>query len=547
MFQLCTECRKAFDIGEDDLEKLQEPLGEKDPPGEGGGETTCSVALDEQAVGESDVDSDLRVAREERVVREGRTDSELAGDPAATGTSGLDAGPASKRARLETGSGSGSPRPSAITCSVCLGLLNESFIHDLSEAISQELARANYESLRTFRLAVSTPLSLILRRCGAVFYLSEKCEISEEPKPQEAFVKESLRHKLYAQLNTKLAPLASSVESPFQVIVKLDHSSSASECRLATETWPDAFRVGRRQRRKWWGKQKGEGSSNEADLAHINNVSLNRALSTATANDFEKGDFFSAAEPCTYSIEFNHSSIFVGGRYCKYSRDLSQTPWLIGGVRKSESSVQELICGPIQRVSRSSEVRFSSSGREDCDVRMLGSGRPFLVEILNPKRTVLERTDIAALETEINSSTELIAAKRLQSLSKVDTGALKEGEEEKKKQYSAVIWAPEKLTQEDMARLGEKSEIVIHQKTPIRVLHRRTLATRDRTIHTIEGNLVDDHHFRLLLTTQAGTYVKEFVHGDFGRTRPNLRSVMGQDVDILTLDVCEVLLEWPPQ
>ena len=32
------------------------------------------------------------------------------------------------------------------------------------------------------------------------------------------------------------------------------------------------------------------------------------------------------------------------------------------------------------------EYKFSSGGREDIDVRMLGSGRPFVIEIISPKR-----------------------------------------------------------------------------------------------------------------------------------------------------------------
>jgi hypothetical protein len=31
--------------------------------------------------------------------------------------------------------------------------------------------------------------------------------------------------------------------------------------------------------------------------------------------------------------------------------------------------------------------RFTASGREDVDVRMLGQGRPFVVQLLNPRRT----------------------------------------------------------------------------------------------------------------------------------------------------------------
>ena len=43
--------------------------------------------------------------------------------------------------------------------------------------------------------------------------------------------------------------------------------------------------------------------------------------------------------------------------------------------------------------------------------------------------------------------------------------------------------------------------------------------------------------FYITLATQAGTYVKEFVHGDFGRTEPNVAQILGCDVDIIALDV----------
>ena len=57
----------------------------------------------------------------------------------------------------------------------------------------------------------------------------------------------------------------------------------------------------------------------------------------------------------------------------------------------------------------------------------------------------------------------------------------------------------------------------------------------------MRGELVDTNHFYLHLVTQAGTYIKEFVHGDFGV--PNMCELLAQDVDILTLDVLEIRLE----
>lgn len=48
----------------------------------------------------------------------------------------------------------------------------------------------------------------------------------------------------------------------------------------------------------------------------------------------------------------------------------------------------------------------------------------------------------------------------------------------------------------------------------------------------------DDHLFGLELTTESGTYIKEFVHSDFGRTCPSLQDVMQSGkLDILSLDV----------
>jgi len=35
------------------------------------------------------------------------------------------------------------------------------------------------------------------------------------------------------------------------------------------------------------------------------------------------------------------------GRYNKFSRELSQTPWFINGEKKGETSVQDLLCNPI--------------------------------------------------------------------------------------------------------------------------------------------------------------------------------------------------------
>lgn len=123
---------------------------------------------------------------------------------------------------------------------------------------------------------------------------------------------------------------------------------------------------------------------------------------------------------------------------------------------------------------------------------------------------------------------------------------MKEGEEDKTKSYTALVWSQKPLQKEDITFIDDIKELTINQKTPLRVLHRRALAVRKRMIHNMSTRFVDPHHFYLGLKTQAGTYIKEFVHGDFGRTKPNLCQLLKTDADILELDVESVDVDWPP-
>ncbi len=66
----------------------------------------------------------------------------------------------------------------------------------------------------------------------------------------------------------------------------------------------------------------------------------------------------------------------------------------------------------------SSQAKFSSSGREDVDVRMLGRGRPFLFEVTNPRKTKFTAQDMDALSTLINETTKDLQVRDLQIVSK---------------------------------------------------------------------------------------------------------------------------------
>ncbi|KAF3852703.1 hypothetical protein F7725_006058 [Dissostichus mawsoni] len=170
---------------------------------------------------------------------------------------------------------------------------------------------------------------------------------------------------------------------------------------------------------------------------------------------------------------------------------------------------------------RSLGFNFSSSGREDVDVRTLGTGRPFAMELLNPHRSKLSREEMKLLQETIKQFFGQNQSERPADCVQA-MGKMKEGEEDKTKSYTALVWTLKPIQSEDIAFIDDIKDLTLDQKTPLRVLHRRALAVRPRVVHSMKTRFLDSHHFYLEMKTQAGTYIKEFVHGDFGRTKPNL-------------------------
>lgn len=81
-----------------------------------------------------------------------------------------------------------------------------------------------------------------------------------------------------------------------------------------------------------------------------------------------------------------------------------------------EDSVQEIImrgASPYFKVSDMSKICFSASGREDVDVRCLGKGRPFVLEIMDSRNDRISEKDAYDMEQRINQS-DKIAVRDLQ-------------------------------------------------------------------------------------------------------------------------------------
>lgn len=171
-------------------------------------------------------------------------------------------------------------------------------------------------------------------------------------------------------------------------------------------------------------------------------------------------------------MEYNRGFVYIAGRYNKLARDVSNSAWVVGGERIGVTSVDELISSPLLVATKGEESTLLSAGREDIDVRMLGRGRPFLLRIKGARRPYLNEDELRMLQDEINASTKLIVVNDLTLAPSDSPSLLKQGEENKRKRYRALVEFSAPIDDVSIAALNNLGEFVLNQLTPIRVLHR---------------------------------------------------------------------------
>ncbi|XP_010728595.2 tRNA pseudouridine synthase Pus10 [Larimichthys crocea] len=418
-------------------------------------------------------------------------------------------------------------------CVVCLGILQELCGNTQAVKIAEAVKAEKYE-FDTLVLSVSLPAQLCVREHSC--WLHVKKELREKSmaldKDDVIQVKEAFKWIMQGQVAKELGGVAVVTRSSFEVGVEFTHPDTDADCHFLATTCPDCFKPTKNKQSVFTRMAVVKALEKISDAKFLKHYPCPPAYPTSSC--------------ISQDIQCLHVSVFVAGRYNKFCRSLPQTPWVIDGERRMESSVEELIAAAILSSFRASGFNFSSSGREDVDVRTLGNGRPFAMELLNPHRSRLNKVEMKQLQETINKSSDKIRVRDLQIVTREAMGRMKEGEEEKTKSYTALIWTQKPIQREDISFIDDIKDLTLDQKTPLRVLHRRALAVRQRVIHSMNTRFLDSHHFYLGLKTQAGTYIKEFVHGDFGRTKPNLCQLLNTDTDILELDVESVDVDWPP-
>jgi tRNA pseudouridine synthase 10 len=358
----------------------------------------------------------------------------------------------------------------------------------------------------------------------------------------------------------------------------------------------------------------------------------------------DKPDVLALIDVLTLTVTLDVRSAYIYGRYRKLARGIPQTRWPCRackgrGCQSCEqtgqqypSSVQDLIGEPL----------IHGMGREDIDVRCLGSGRPFVFEIKEPKRWSIDYEEaMDIINKEANGAIEishfrssnrsevvrvkdtpaeksytirfivepisqpdydvLVApldmtkedvqqrggrGRRKQRrrgdrkdnpkkpLQKIEIKILEESELKKLKKDDLVALCEERSclakgtkavlieqllstnpepvellplpSEAEILEIVEKLEGVnLAQRTPERVAHRRAdlvrrrkvIETNNPSVETLEnGNVAVEFTLRC----ESGTYVKETIHGDDGRTQPSMASLIKAKCTVEWLDVGDI-------
>ncbi|GMH40508.1 hypothetical protein BSKO_08412 [Bryopsis sp. KO-2023] len=267
-------------------------------------------------------------------------------------------------------------------------------------------------------------------------------------------------------------------------------------------------------------------------------------------NDENLNSFFSippspVSEPTKVLVRMvQNQTTYVAGRYRKLSREISQTEFIVDGKRKGKTSVQEIIEGVVLPLFRADSLTFIPAGREDMDVRMLGDGRPFVLELQNPREHTISRSVLEKTEASFDIS-QGVEVSRLRMVSREHVMRMKDGEKDKAKRYAAIVWITREVTDADFEKLNALKNLEINQETPLRVAHRRAALERKKEVHWVKCDRIEgkSNYFVMWLQTSAGTYIKELVHSDMGRTVPSIASLLGCDAVCVQLDVVDVIME----
>jgi len=287
-------------------------------------------------------------------------------------------------------------------------------------------------------------------------------------------------------------------------------------------------------------------------------ATLSEAIQSVVANKVpgiswvkERPELMILFDTLTLGVNVDIRALFLYGRYRKLERGIPQTRWPCRACRGRDGgcescnftgqqypdSIQSLVCEPLVEHTEAKTDAFHGMGREDIDVRCIGNGRPFVAELKSPLRRTL---DLDKLTKEINKAAkDKIEITGLRVSNRAEVARIKETKAEKS--YTIRFTCEHGFDEDEViTRIQSLSGQVLEQQTPQRVAHRRADKIRKRKVISIDNILVEENEIEFDVRCESGTYVKELVHSDEGRTNPSVAAVLESDCEVIWLDVKDI-------
>ncbi len=330
----------------------------------------------------------------------------------------------------------------------------------------------------------------------------------EVKKPKEC----SVCSGLFKEIKKKVKPIVKKLE-------KYDYKTFLVGCKLTPELANKEQELWERIGIEWCESIKNE-------INREIGIEIERV--TGKKMDRKSPDIIVTFNLNTDKVELDVRSVYVYGKYQKLVRGIPQTKWK---KKIFKTSVQEIIEKPFLKQTKSMKTSFHGSGREDINVRCLG-WRPFVLEIVEPK---IRKIKLNESMKEINKSKK-VRVKGLKIVGKEVVKKIKFANYDKT--YRAIVEFEDPV--KGLKKISELKDVVITQKTPIRVLRRRVDKIRKRKVKDIKYKVLSSKRAEFTIKAQSGLYIKELINGDEGRTQPSISDLIKNNVKKIDLDVIRI-------
>ncbi|QQG40026.1 MAG: tRNA pseudouridine(54/55) synthase Pus10 [Candidatus Aenigmatarchaeota archaeon] len=246
--------------------------------------------------------------------------------------------------------------------------------------------------------------------------------------------------------------------------------------------------------------------------------------------DFKKPDVLVLLNLAKRRVSVEINPLCIYGEYNKLKRGIPQTKWPSG---KYKISVEQIIAKPFMRATGGTNHKLHGMGREDIDARCLG-WRPFILEILEPNK---RNVRVAQLQKAANKDKRI----RVRNMAFIDSSAIERLKRaQPDKSYRALVILNKTVAPARLKKLAVLNNKEIYQETPTRVMHRRADKVRRRVVKEVKWRRLGPRKIEIRVRAQAGTYIKELISGDGGRTYPSVSELLGVKARVKELDVIEI-------